>query len=95
MPKRALKSGTQGTKNKVVKMHIDFTGSNKESILDKGPLDKIPLTMCIHYTGPWNISDSASSSWIFLEEEKIEYIVKLWIHRYHLSFMCPKFGLSL
>ena len=28
MPKKALKSGTQGSKNQVLKMHIDLTSSN-------------------------------------------------------------------
>ena len=29
MPKKAIKSGTQGTKNHVLKRHIDLTDSNK------------------------------------------------------------------
>ena len=36
MPKKAVKSGTQGRKNKDLKMHIDFTGSNKVSIRNFG-----------------------------------------------------------
>ena len=44
MPKKAVQSGTQGKKNKDLKMHIDLTGSNKVSILDKSPLDKSPPT---------------------------------------------------
>ena len=42
MAKKAVESGTQGRKNKDLKMHIDLTGSNKVSILDKSPLDKSP-----------------------------------------------------
>ena len=47
MPKKAVKSGTQGRKNKDLKMHIKLTGSNKVSILDKSPLDKSPPTLYI------------------------------------------------
>ena len=45
MSKKAVKGGTQGRKNKDLKMHIDLTGSNKVSILDKSPLDKSPPTV--------------------------------------------------
>ena len=45
MPKKAVKSGTQGRKNKDIKMHIDLTGSNKVLILDKRLLDKSPPTI--------------------------------------------------
>ena len=44
MPKKAVQSGTQGRKNKDLKIHIDLTGSDKVSILDKSPLDKSPPT---------------------------------------------------
>ena len=38
MPKKAVKFGTRGRKNKYFKMHIDLTGSNKS------PLDRSPPT---------------------------------------------------
>ena len=37
MPKKAIKSRTQGRKNKVLKRHIDLTSSNKMPPLDKSP----------------------------------------------------------
>ena len=52
MPKKAVKSGTQGIKNKDLKMHIDLTGSNKVSILDKSPLDKSPPTNKLYRISP-------------------------------------------
>ena len=45
MPKKAVKSGTQGRKNKDLKMHIVLTGSKKVSILNISPLDKSPPTV--------------------------------------------------
>ena len=53
MPKKAVKSGTQGRKYTDLKMHIDLTGSNKVSILDKSPLDKSP---------PTSVQDDASAA---------------------------------
>ena len=44
MPKKALKSGKQLRKNKDLKRHIAWTGSNKVRTLDKSPLDKSPST---------------------------------------------------
>ena len=48
MSKKATKSGTQGSKNQVLKRHIDLTGSNKVPTLDKSPLDKRPATQFYH-----------------------------------------------
>ena len=41
MAKKAVKSGTQGRKNKGLnKIHIDLTGSNKVPIFEKSPFSK-------------------------------------------------------
>ena len=42
MTKKAIESETKGQKNKVLKRHIDLTGSNIAQTLDKCPVDKSP-----------------------------------------------------
>ena len=39
---KAIKSGTQRRKNKIIKRPIDLTGINKAPILDKCPSDNSP-----------------------------------------------------
>ena len=47
MPKKATQSGAQGRKNKVLKRHIELTGSNKVPILDKSPPTEVSLSATI------------------------------------------------
>ena len=43
MAEKAIESVTEGKKNKVLKRHVDFTGSIEVPILDKSP----PSFLCI------------------------------------------------
>ena len=58
MPKKAMKSGTQGRKNKVLKRYSELTGSDKVQILDKGPSDKNPPTV------PFDCHMNRSIDWL-------------------------------
>ena len=101
MAKKAIESGTRGSKNNVLKRPIDLTVSNEVPTIDKCPMDKSPspaissTTKRIHFFTKINkILFLSLQSLITEWEQKIKNLKKKDSELFLLTMLCIMFALS-